>query len=112
MQPRHQRPTLSQGLDREIYQVVRKLSDEQSQLENGSKRLTVATVYDSIKHSNSSLKRRSKKLLEDSIERVLLVMMEEDDESDSLDGDFEGIGEIVPELKVISSLDVGAERRF
>jgi ribosome biogenesis ATPase len=80
---------------------VRKLADEQSQLQNGGKRLTITTVYDSIKHSNSSLKRRSKKLLEDSIERVLIVMREEEeDDEGSLDGgDFEGMEEPVPELK-------------
>lgn len=57
-------------------------------------------VYDSIKRSNSSLKRRSKKLLEDSIERVLLVLKEELDDSGSLEGDFEGIEESPPALKV------------
>ncbi|KAN0112990.1 AAA domain containing protein [Hyaloscypha variabilis] len=99
MVSRGPRPTLTQGLDREIYQVVRKLADEQAQLENGGKRLTVSSVYDSIKHSNSSLKRRSKKLLEDSIDRVLLVLREEQDDSESLDGDFEGLEDPVPQLK-------------
>ena len=84
----------------QIYQVVRKLADEQAQLENGGKRLTISSVYDSIKHSNSSLKRRSKKLLEDSIDRVLLVLREEQDDSESLDGDFEGLEDPVPQLKV------------
>jgi ribosome biogenesis ATPase len=82
----------------QIYQVVRKLADEQAQLENGGKRLTVSSVYDSIKHSNSSLKR--KKLLEESIDRVLLVLREEQDDSESLDGDFEGLEDPVPQLKV------------
>jgi ribosome biogenesis ATPase len=84
----------------QIYQVVRKLADEQAQLESGGERLTVSSVYDSIKHSNSSLKRRSKKLLEDSIDRVLLVLREEQDDSESLDGDFEGLEDPVPQLKV------------
>jgi ribosome biogenesis ATPase len=84
----------------QIYQVVRKLADEQAQLENGGKRLTVSNVYDSIKHSNSSLKRRSKKLLEDSIDRVLLVLREEQDDSESLDGDFDGLEDPVPQSKV------------
>lgn len=83
----------------QIYQVVRKLADERAQLENGGKRLTISVVYDSIKHSNSSLKRRSKKLLEDSIDRVLMVMREEED-SDSVEGDFDGIEDPIPELKV------------
>lgn len=80
--------------------MVRKLADEEAEHEDGGKRLTIALVYDSIKRSNSSLKRRSKKLLEDSIDRVLLVLREEQDESDSLNGDFEGIEENVPMLKV------------
>ncbi|KAF4634978.1 hypothetical protein G7Y89_g3120 [Cudoniella acicularis] len=86
----------------QIYQVVRKLADEQAQFEDGSKKhLTVSTVYDSIKHSNSSLKRRSKKLLEDSIDRVLLVLKEQElDDDESLDGDFDGIQEDpVPKVK-------------
>ncbi|KAM0155512.1 hypothetical protein ACHAQE_005400 [Botrytis cinerea] len=93
------RPTLSQGLDKEIYQIVRKLADEQAQSQKGPKRLTISIVYDSIKNSNSSLKRRSKKLLEDSIDRVLLVLKEEQDDSDSVDGDFEGLEEAAPPLK-------------
>ena len=79
---------------------MRKLADEQAQFENGGKRLTVSVVYESIKRSNSSLKRRSKKLLEDSIDRVLLVMREEQDDSDSIDGDFDGLEEAGPQLKV------------
>ena len=58
-------------------------------------------MYEDIKRSNSSLKRRSKKLLEDSIDRVLMVMREEHDDSESLDGDFDGIEEPHPTLKVI-----------
>jgi ribosome biogenesis ATPase len=46
------------------------------------------------------LKRRSKKLLEDSIDRVLLVLREEQDDSESMDGDFEGLEEPGPVLKV------------
>jgi ribosome biogenesis ATPase len=83
-----------------IYQVLLKLADEQAELQNGRKRLTISTVYDSIKHSNSSLRRRSKKQLEDSIERVLIVLKEEQDDNESLDGDFEGIEEAPPVLKV------------
>lgn len=100
MVSRGPRSSLTQGLDKEVYQVVRKLADEQAQFEKGGKRLTTSIVYDSIKRSNSSLKRRSKKLLEDSIDRVLNVMKEElDDDSDSLEGDFDGIEEPGPQLK-------------
>jgi ribosome biogenesis ATPase len=84
---------------------VRKLADDQAELENGGKRLSIALVYDNIKHSNSSLKRRSKKLLEDSIERVLLVLKDEQDDSDSLDGDYDGIEEPAPVLKA-RNLDI------
>ncbi|ESZ90120.1 putative Uncharacterized AAA domain-containing protein C16E9.10c [Sclerotinia borealis F-4128] len=93
MNSRGGRPSLSQGLDKEIYQIVKKLADEHAQNPKGTKRLTISIVYDSIKNSNSSLKRRSKKLLEDSIERVLLVLKEEQYDSDSVDGDFEGLEE-------------------
>lgn len=84
----------------QIYQIVRKLSDEQAQSQKGPNRLTISIVYDSIKSSNSSLKRRPKKLLEDSIDRVLLVLKEEQDDSDSVDGDFEGLEEAAPQIKV------------
>jgi ribosome biogenesis ATPase len=64
-------------------------------------RLTVPSVYDRIKRSNSSLNRKSKKLLEDSIERVLEVVKSDalgDDDSDSVDGDFQGLedGAVIP----------------
>ncbi|CAG8971892.1 hypothetical protein HYALB_00007807 [Hymenoscyphus albidus] len=97
MVSRGPRPTLTQALDKEIYQIVRKLADEQVQLENGAKRLTISIVYDSIKNSNSSLKRRSKKLLEDCIDRVLRAIKEEEQEEDdegSLEGNFEGFEEV------------------
>lgn len=82
---------------------MRKLADEHAQFDKGGKRLTVSVVYESIKRSNSSLKRKSKKLLEDSIDRVLRVMKEEQDEEDdseSLDGDFEGIDDSGHQVKV------------
>jgi len=40
-------------------------------------------------------------LLEDSIDRVLMVMREEQDDSESLDGDFDGIEDSNPPLKVV-----------
>ncbi|KAF4770639.1 hypothetical protein HAV15_012774 [Penicillium sp. str.  len=87
------RPTLSQGLDREVYQIVRKIIDDQP--ETGRIRLSVPTIYDTIKKSNSSLNRKPKRLIEDSLERVLEVVkadMGEEDE-DSMEGDFEGLEE-------------------
>ncbi|KAI9785770.1 MAG: hypothetical protein M1839_008787 [Geoglossum umbratile] len=93
--PLTRRPTLSQGLDREVYQIVRKLTDEQSQYGGKILRLTVSTVYDRVKRSNSSLNRKSKRLLEDSIERVISVIEGEDADDDSglIEGDFNELEE-------------------
>lgn len=79
----------------QIYQIVRKILDEQ-QPEGGRLRLSSHVIYDTIKRSNSSLNRKPKKLLEDSIERVLEVFQNDvlgDGESDSIDGDFDGLEE-------------------
>ncbi|KAI1855166.1 hypothetical protein JX266_000031 [Neoarthrinium moseri] len=78
-------------LDRDIYQIVRKFEDEQS--EKTAKtgvppKFTVSGVYDRIKRSNSSLSREKKRPLEDSIERVLRFRKEErleDDEDQAMD---------------------------
>ncbi|KAK2607419.1 hypothetical protein N8I77_006091 [Diaporthe amygdali] len=64
--------SLRQGLDRDVYQIVRKYEDDS----NGSK-VTISGVYEFIQRSNSSLKRQKKRILEDSIERVLDVRREE-----------------------------------
>jgi ribosome biogenesis ATPase len=74
----------------QVYQVVRKIVDEDSQYGGALSQLTTSVVYDSIKRSNSSLNRKSKKLLIDSIERVLAVSKdnERSENDDSLeDGD-------------------------
>ncbi|KAL2116725.1 hypothetical protein VTJ04DRAFT_8893 [Mycothermus thermophilus] len=85
---RRPQANLRLGLDRDVYQVILKL-EEQGQDENGRRpRLTVGSVYDAIKRSNSSLARQKKRPLEDSIERVLAVRKEQikaDDEEDSDD---------------------------
>ncbi|KAL2155291.1 hypothetical protein VTH82DRAFT_32 [Thermothelomyces myriococcoides] len=74
------------GLDRDVYQIVLKLEEEG---EDGRKpRLTVGSVYERIKRSNSSLARQKKKPLEDSIERVLAIRKEQtkaDEQEDSDD---------------------------
>ncbi|MCJ1399019.1 hypothetical protein MMC11_002221 [Xylographa trunciseda] len=109
MAPRYggARASLSQGLDKEIYQIVRKLADEQEQYEpNRRARISVTTVYENIKRSNSSLNRKSKKLLEDSIDRVLSVLKEEEINSEdlgSIDGEFDGIE--ITESKVSNGLN-------
>lgn len=78
---------------KQVYQIVRKIIDDQP--ETGRIRLSVPAIYDTIKKSNSSLNRKPKRLIEDSLERVLEVVkadMGEDDE-DSMEGDFEGLEE-------------------
>ncbi|KAK3304222.1 P-loop containing nucleoside triphosphate hydrolase protein [Chaetomium strumarium] len=74
-------------IDRDVYQIVLKLEEQEE--EGGRKhRLTVGSVYDSIKRSNSSLARQKKRSLEDSIERVLAVRKQQskvDEEEDSDD---------------------------
>ncbi len=63
--------------------MVRKIIDERAQYDDSSDhRLSFAIVYDEIRRSNSSLNRRPKKLLEDSIERVI-ESLQQDDESES-----------------------------
>ncbi|KKK15921.1 AAA family ATPase/60S ribosome export protein [Aspergillus rambellii] len=107
--PRGGRSTLRQGLDREVYQVVRKLIDDQG--ENGQIRLSVTAIYDSIKRSNSSLGRKPKRTLEDSIERVVEVLKADEvaeEENDSIDGDFAGLEEQpVPESNSLNKSIVG-----
>lgn len=87
---------------------MRKITDEQ-QAEGGRVRLSVPAIYDTIKRSNSSLNRKPKKLLEDSIERVIEVIKSDvlgDDDEDSIEGDFEGLEEkaVVPVCRTASSL--------
>lgn len=85
---RGSRPSLQQGLDRDVYQVVRKYIDGSNE---SPLKLKSYHVYDYIKNSNSSLKRRPKKQLEDSIERVLAVIQEDEsgeDEMDEIEGEF------------------------
>lgn len=83
----------------QVYQVVRKIVEDQD--DKDQIRLTVPALYDSIKRSNSSLNRRPKRLLEDSLERVVeLVKLDlfGEDEDDSVQGDFEGLEEQPPQV--------------
>ncbi|RAK93644.1 AAA family ATPase/60S ribosome export protein Rix7 [Aspergillus costaricaensis CBS 115574] len=103
------RPTLRQGLDKDIYQIVRKIIDDNA--ENTQFRLSVSSIYDTIKRSNSSLNRKPKRILEDSIERVVEVLKADvlgEDENDSIDGDFEGLEEpSAPESNSLNKSLVG-----
>ncbi|RKF63513.1 putative AAA domain-containing protein C16E9.10c [Erysiphe neolycopersici] len=69
---------------KQVYQIVRKLIDELEKPEAHNKPVTVTYVYNSIKQSNSSLKRRNKRSLEESIERALQVLKQDmQEESDN-----------------------------
>lgn len=50
--------------------MVRKIIDERAQYGETTGRLSFAQIYDEIRNSNSSLNRKPRKLLEDSVERV------------------------------------------
>lgn len=67
------------GLDRDVYQIVRKYEDEISDYGNGKapKQITISAVYEYIQRSNSSLKRQKKRPIEDALERVLEIRREE-----------------------------------
>lgn len=55
----------------------------------------MSSVYGHIKRSNSSLNRKGKRLLEDSIERVLEAI-NANDEAESIEGDYDGLEEKTP----------------
>ena len=71
--------SLRDRLDRDVYQVVRRLEST-----TDDKRLSVLTIYDHVKKSNSSLARYKKRPLEDSIERVLATRKREREMDDKL----------------------------
>ncbi|KAK7511062.1 P-loop containing nucleoside triphosphate hydrolase protein [Phyllosticta citriasiana] len=96
------RPSLRQGLDKEIYQIVRKLSDE-----SPGNSISVSDVSTWIKSSNSSLARKPRKLLEDSIERVLEVIKEDEESGDEEMGAIEGnFGEPEQESSAANSMNM------
>lgn len=76
---------------------MRKITDEQVQYGHDSgQKLSIPIVYEKIKKSNSSLNRKSKKLLEDSVERVLAVLEHEsasDDEELLVEENLCGVGD-------------------
>lgn len=105
MAPRS-RASLQQGLDRDIYQIVRRYLDDKNE---SPLKVRVSTIQEYIQKSNSSLKRRPKKQLEDSIERVLDVMREDesevDDEIADIEGDFGEMEEKAQKEKESKSAD-------
>ncbi|KAI1343952.1 putative AAA family ATPase/60S ribosome export protein Rix7 [Xylariaceae sp. FL0016] len=75
-------PRTLQGIDRDVYQIIRKFEEEREREGHGHLKFTISGVYDSIKRSNSSLARQKKRPLEDSIERVLRLRKDERAEED------------------------------
>ena len=93
MSHRHRGGRLSSNLDREVYQAVRKILDERAQFGDTTataNRLSFAQAYDQIRSSNSSLSRKPKKILEDSIERVLDTIRSDENSFDD-DDDMEEV---------------------
>lgn len=93
--------------------MIRKIIDERNQYGDSNTRLSFALVYDEIRRSNSSLNRKNKKLLEDSIERVLETVAQdgaEDSGSESVNGDFAGLEEEGGGTTVTSSASNGLNR--
>lgn len=99
-------PPPLQGLDRDVYQIVRQLEGQKERLGNsaGPPKFTIAGVYDSIKRSNSSLARQKKRPLEDSIERVLRFRKQERIETGDEDDSMEDMPAESPKPKVNPSL--------
>ncbi|KAH7237618.1 P-loop containing nucleoside triphosphate hydrolase protein [Fusarium redolens] len=79
------RLNLRQGLDRDVYMVMKKLEDAN----DGKPFKTTTAVYEAIKRSNSSLSRQKKRPLEDSIDRVLQFRKEELGDSSDSEADLE-----------------------
>ncbi|KAF2750390.1 ribosome biogenesis ATPase RIX7 [Sporormia fimetaria CBS 119925] len=99
------RGRLQGALDKEVYQLVTKYMDNNPDV---SPRADI--VYEWIKSSNSSLKRRPKKQLEDSLERVLDVLQEDEEEEDDMapiEGDFGDEPKEKPPQDIMNRLVVG-----
>ena len=72
------RPSITKQLDREVYQITKKIVDEEEQIPRAS------VIYQKIKNSNSSLNRRPKRILESSIERALTIIQADEMDEDDL----------------------------
>ncbi|TKX23821.1 ATPase-like protein 11 [Elsinoe australis] len=68
---------IQQGLDSEVYTIVIRL------LEDPKLEATVPSLWHAIQRSNSSLKRKPKKLVESSLERVLDSLAEDEPDSEA-----------------------------
>ncbi|KAI0418691.1 P-loop containing nucleoside triphosphate hydrolase protein [Xylaria grammica] len=88
-------PRMLHGLDRDVYQIIRKFEDQHVD-EKKPPKFTIMGVYDAIKQSNSSLARQKKRPLEDSIDRVLRLRREEKQEDDE-EADIEEVAAASPQ---------------
>ncbi|CAM1509304.1 Fc.00g030430.m01.CDS01 [Cosmosporella sp. VM-42] len=79
------RINLRQGLDRDVYQIIKKMEDAN----DGKPFKSISAAYEAIKRSNSSLSRQKKRPLEDSIERVLQFRKDELGESSDSEAGLE-----------------------
>jgi len=96
MPGRSGRGALRQGLDKDVYQVVTKFIEQEPE----DKPLPSATdVWQWIQKSNSSLKRKPKKLLLDSIERVIEAIVEE-----ASDEEIEPVGDFAQDAPSFSNI--------
>ena len=94
------RATLTNGLDKEVLQIVRKFQDDQP-ADVSSPLPSVSAIYRYIQASNSTLKRKPKQLLQNSIDRVLAVMMDdlkEESGGEDDEGDMDGMDVDVDDL--------------
>lgn len=83
---------LRQGLDNEVYQAVTHL------LQDSTNRPDVRSLYQAIQRSNSSLKRKPKRALEDSLERILDTLEDDAQEDEEAEADRLAIKEEEPNI--------------
>ncbi|KAM0335253.1 hypothetical protein ACHAQA_000297 [Verticillium albo-atrum] len=87
---------LRNSLDRDVYQIVKKLEDERTANQPKDRKrakLNVSGVYEIIKKSNSSLSRQKRKPLEDAIERCLDFLKQEQSDSEDSEAALDEINE-------------------
>ncbi|PNH44028.1 hypothetical protein VD0004_g3583 [Verticillium dahliae] len=87
---------LRNSLDRDVYQIVKKLEDERTANQPKDRKrakLTISGVYDIIKKSNSSLARQKRKPLEDAIDRCLDFLKQEQSDSEDSEAALDEINE-------------------
>ncbi|KAM0287967.1 hypothetical protein ACHAQH_000034 [Verticillium albo-atrum] len=90
------RANLRNSLDRDVYQIVKKLEDERTANQPKDRKrpkLNISGVYEIIKKSNSSLARQKRKPLEDAIDRCLEFLKQEQSDSEDSEAALDEIDE-------------------